>query len=57
MWTRLIIVGLMLAYVGLATALALVFDRRFFINDAMAAVFFVAILVALPLMERAERRR
>ncbi len=57
MWMRLMIAGLMLAYLALATALALLFDRRFFVNDAIAAVFFVVILVALPLMEAAERRR
>jgi uncharacterized membrane protein len=51
------IVGLMLAYLALATGLALQFDRRFFFNDALAAVFFVVILITLLATARGATRR
>jgi hypothetical protein len=52
----LAIVGLMVLYLALATGLALVFDRRFFVNDAIAAAFFLVLLAALPFMGTARPR-
>lgn len=51
------IVGLMIFYLVLATGLAVQYDRRFFINEAIAAVFFLVLLIALSVMEARSRRR
>ena len=51
------IVSLMVLYLVLTTGLALQYDRRFFLNDGIAAMFFLLLLIALPVMDARSRRR